>query len=379
MLTNCRLCLAKDANFLISNGQAAIRILSCTGLEVNSNDKLPQLICEACRLRLEEFHYFRRRCHEADRRLRHLRRYGETKDKQKCYGDDEEALHLKDVAHCSNTVCSESNALWRKEAVQTIRSEIEAYKKELLGLCKQQVREEIEQQVRKEVEELILAQAKKDCRLSVLDDLFYEMESFFVKKRNETVCELACGSDGFVSDLETAQNDCDVGLSSSIEYADVDPNEMAILEVIDDEPIQQTQTPTVITVNSEGGGSNKETVAEPATNVPLAMVEINMENAQHSHLREDLKSTHFLPGTAAASTTTKERTQQSEIMSRQVDRLKSIACEKIRKLDSPYNFRLETVCKQHMPDIKRQRKSYEEKDRGRDCYRYRLRGSQTNN
>lgn len=206
MLTVCRLCLGKDANFVISNGQAAVKILSCTGLEVDPNDKLPQLICNVCRLHLEEFHYFRRRCHAADRRLRQLIRLDRNFDYETDLidGDKEDVLLLKDVAKCSRTACSESNSHWRREAAQVIRCEIDTYKSDLLALCKQQVREEIEQQVRNEVESLILTDIKKKCQLNVLDELFYEIETWFVHKRNNTARAQAGGSDSIMSDIVAA-------------------------------------------------------------------------------------------------------------------------------------------------------------------------------
>jgi len=208
MLTVCRLCLAKEANFVIFKSQVAVRIMTCTGLEVDSNDGLPKLICDPCRLRLEEFHYFRKRCHAADRRLRSAKRVENNPDCQSnllLEGDEEDAINLQDVTQCRTTACSESNAQWRQEAAKLIRTEIDAYKTQLLSMCKQQVREEIEQQVRREVEELILAQAKRECRLNVLDSLFYEIETFFVRRRNAVVCEQAYGSEGFISDSEAAE------------------------------------------------------------------------------------------------------------------------------------------------------------------------------
>lgn len=208
MLTLCRLCLSKDANFVISNGQVATRIITCTGLEFETDDGLPQLICDTCRLRLEEFHYFRKRCHAADRRLRYLKSIGNNADlktRQMIQCPTEDAMYLQDVAYCTATMCSESNAQWRREATNLIRSELDTYKKELLGLCQQQVREEIEQEVRSEVEGLLLAQAQKECRVKVLDDLFYELESFFIKKRDEATYGQAYGSEGFISDSETGE------------------------------------------------------------------------------------------------------------------------------------------------------------------------------
>lgn len=208
MLTLCRLCLSKDANFVISNGQVAARIMTCTGLEFDPDDGLPQLICHTCRLRLEEFYYFRKRCNAADRRLRYLKSLGSNADPMttkllECGTED--AMYLQDVANCTPTMCSENNAHWREEAAKLIRSELDAYKKELLGLCQQQVREEIEQEVRSEVEGMLLAQAQKECRVKVLDDLFYELETFFIKKRDEATFGQAYGSEGFISDSENAE------------------------------------------------------------------------------------------------------------------------------------------------------------------------------
>lgn len=208
MLTLCRLCLSTDANFVISNGQVAARVITCTGLEFETDDGLPQLICDTCRLRLEEFHYFRKRCHAADRRLRYLKSIGDNADLRRMQLYEcgtEDAMYLQDVAHCTATMCSESNAQWRTEAAKLIRSELDTYKKELLGLCQQQVREEIEQEVRSEVEGLLLAQAQKECRVKVLDDLFYELESFFIKKRDEATFGQAYGSEGFISDSENGE------------------------------------------------------------------------------------------------------------------------------------------------------------------------------
>lgn len=243
MLSVCRLCLAKEANFVIFSSQVAVRIMTCTGLEVESNDGLPKMICNACRLHLEEFHYFRKRCHGADRRLRCAKRLENNPDFQtNCLleGDEEDAINLQDVAQCASTACSESNAHWRQEAAKLIRTEIDAYKKKLLDLCKQQVREEIEQQVRIEVEELLLEQARKECRLNVLDGLFYEIESFFVRKRNAVVCEQTYGSEGFISDSEAAElesvttirdqqvNVCETNRMMSVELGE---GELGVVEV----------------------------------------------------------------------------------------------------------------------------------------------------
>ncbi|TDG49589.1 hypothetical protein AWZ03_004080 [Drosophila navojoa] len=207
MSTVCRLCLGKDASFVINNGQVAVKILSCTGLEIDPNDKLPQLICQVCRLHLEEFHYFRKRCHAADRRIRQLTRLGRSLDYESNLldGDKSDVLLLKDVANCTPTACSESNARWRREAAQMFRRELDSYKSDLASVCKQQVREEIEQEVRSEVESLIIADVKKKSQLKVLDELFYEIETWFVHKRNNAARSQAFGSDCFLSDIDAAE------------------------------------------------------------------------------------------------------------------------------------------------------------------------------
>ncbi|XP_064549804.1 uncharacterized protein LOC135436212 [Drosophila montana] len=369
MLTVCRLCLAKDANFVIFNGQAAVRIMSCTGLEVDPNDKLPQLICHTCRVRLEEFHYFRKRCHAADRHLRQLIRQDRNFDCQTSDlfdGDKEDALLLKDVALCSSTACSESNAHWRKEAAQLIRCEMESYKSDLLGLCKQQVREEIEQQVRSEMEPLLLAQARKECHLSVLDDLFYDIETWFVHKRNNVVRAQALGSDGFISDMDTAElesistiavqntSNSEAELTIHAESTNLNASEVGVVEVLDDESPDQNQT-------TDGVSSNKEKVTRPATVVPLTMVEINMQNTQYSHLREDLNCANFLPTKTVASPA-KQRPSESKPTT-----------AKPLKRNSPYERLREHICLIHGSGAK-QRNTFNSKDR--NCYRCRLRGSQ---
>ncbi|EDW68257.2 uncharacterized protein [Drosophila virilis] len=374
MLTVCRLCLAKDANFVIFNGQAAVRIMSCTGLEVDPNDKLPQLICHTCRVRLEEFYYFRKRCHAADRRLRHLIRLDRNFDGQTSDlfdGDKEDALLLKDVAQCSPTACSESNALWRREAAQLIRCEIDSYKSDLLALCKQQVREEIEHQVRSEMEDLLLAQARKECHLSVLDDLFYDIESWFVHKRNNVVRAQALGSDGFTSDMDAAElesistiafqntSNSEAELKIHAESTNLNASEVGIVEVLDDESFDQNQTPEG--ESSESKQSNKEKVTGPATVVPLTMVEINMQNAQYSHLREDLNSANFLSTKTVASPAKQRPSESKPTTAKALNR------------NSPYERIREHICLIHGSGTK-QRNTYNSKDR--NCYRCRLRGSQ---
>ncbi|XP_034489258.1 uncharacterized protein LOC117793002 [Drosophila innubila] len=363
MLSVCRLCLAKEANFAIFNSQVAIRIMTCTGLEVEPNDGLPQLICYACRLRLEEFHYFRKRCHGADRRLRSAKRIENNPDCQtNCLleGDEEDAINLQDVAQCAATACSESNAHWRQEAAKLIRTEIDAYKQKLLGLCKQQVREDIEQQVRDEVEELILQQARKECRLNVLDSLFYEIESFFVRKRNAVVCEQAFGSEGFISDSEAAElesvstradqqtNNCETARTMNV---DLDDSELGVVELPDDEPIQQT--PETNTTNV------REPLAPPAPLMPVPMVEINMQNVQPSLLNEELKDANFLPKTAVTPSKLNSPKFKSKFS------LVQVRIKKPKKTPSK-------TCRKHSLRTK-QRYSYNTVSEDEDCYRCRLR------
>ncbi|XP_034116386.1 uncharacterized protein LOC117575997 [Drosophila albomicans] len=285
MLSVCRLCLAKDANFVVFNRQVALRIMSCTGLDVEANDGLPQLICQDCRLRLEEFHYFRKRCHAADRRLRCAKRVecrgnDAMVTSELLVGDEEDAIHLQDVSLCTATACSESNAHWRQEAAKMIRTEIDTYKKELLGMCKQQVREEIEQQVRTEVGELLLTQARKECRLNVLDSLFYEIESFFVRKRNAVVCEQAYGSEGFISDSENADLE-----SVATTLCEENPSnfgmDVSTVDLLSDgENAAQAATPRNI------GLIKREPKTPQRPIEPVAMVEINMQNLQANMLQD---------------------------------------------------------------------------------------------
>lgn len=188
----CRLCLAKDANFSVFSVSTAVKIMACASVEVDPTDSLPQLICPACRLRLEEYHHFRRRCQAADRKLRN----GEQIDLE-----DEDNNALQDVAKCTANACSESNAQWRKQAALLIRNEINAYKRELLANCKQTVRAEIEEEVRRELEVLLMEQARQQVRLGVLNDLFQEVENFFIRKRNESAYEHFHGSESVSSEM----------------------------------------------------------------------------------------------------------------------------------------------------------------------------------
>ncbi|EDW14997.2 uncharacterized protein LOC6573455 [Drosophila mojavensis] len=299
MSTVCRLCLRKDANFAISNGQVAVKILSCTGLEIDPNDKLPQLICQVCRLHLEEFHYFRKRCHAADRRLRQLTRLGRSFDHESNLldGDKSDVLLLKDVANCTPTACSESNARWRREAAQMIRREIDTHKSDLVVVCKQQVREEIEQQVRNEVENLIIADVKKKCQLKVLDDLFYEIETWFVHKRNSVARSQAFDSDCFLSDMDAAEMESastitdQIGSSSELMTNAESVNNLnnsteSLVEVIETVPSPIHQ-PT-------SGSSASAMELIPTSSKVLPMVEINMGNSQYSHLREYGNTANFL-------------------------------------------------------------------------------------
>ncbi|XP_017002975.2 zinc finger protein pita [Drosophila takahashii] len=286
----CRLCLSKDATFpVFGTGTTAIRIMSCTSLEIEPGDGLPQHICTACRLRLEEMHSFRRRCQAADRRLRRHRallRQGVKSQLEEV--EREEGDALQDVAGCSRSVCSESNAQWRQQAAQLIRTEMDAYKKELLSTCKQAVRADIELELRAELEKAVLAEAKQQLRLSVLDDVFYELESYFVRKRNETACEQVNCTESLASDSEMQMN------SSSQRAADNpdgfydaaageeplefnDDSEVELLAFSDDEPEPSRQS------------------ASTATSViPVPMVEINMNDPQLSHLREEFNRDAFL-------------------------------------------------------------------------------------
>ncbi|KAH8388487.1 hypothetical protein KR093_007628 [Drosophila rubida] len=344
MLTVCRLCLAKEANFVTFNRQVALRIMSCAGLDVESNDGLPQLICHDCRLRLEEFHYFRKRCQAADRRLRCAKRQERNgnalNSNMLLEGDEEDALHLQDVALCTATACSESNAHWRQEAAKMIRTEIDAYKKELLGMCKQQVREEIEQQVRAEVGELLLTQARKECRLNVLDSLFYELESFFVRKRNAIVCEQTYGSEGFISDSENA----DLESVSTILCEENPPTT--------DKDVEDA----VLLIP----GKHQEPVTPQRPIEPIAMVEINMQNIQSSDLQEEPRTSNIVAKRAVAAAASK---------------LSSPHSKSKLSFKSPANSPIskhKNICRKHNVRLPKRRNSYIPKDNG-DCYRCRLR------
>ncbi|XP_017131008.1 uncharacterized protein LOC108148485 [Drosophila elegans] len=291
----CRLCLAKEADFAVfGNGTAALRIMACTSLEIEPGDGLPQHICPACRLRLEEMHCFRRRCHAADRRLRRHKALQRQGIKSKLEELGEEHAALQDVAGCTATACSESNAQWRLQAAQLIRTEIDAYKKELLSTSKQAVRADIELELRTELEEVILAEAKKQLRLSVLDDVFYELERYFVRKRNEAAF-------GQANDTESVASDSEIRMASSSQLAEdqsdgfyeaeagedlVESNDISVVELLDDEPETSSQ-------------------AAPAPLDAVPMVEINMNDSQLSHLREEFNKDAFLDTSMSPKKTVK--------------------------------------------------------------------------
>ncbi|XP_043950250.1 uncharacterized protein LOC108031180 isoform X2 [Drosophila biarmipes] len=241
----CRLCLSKDANFpVFGTGTAALRIMSCTSLDIEPGDGLPQHICTACRLRLEEMHCFRRRCQVADRRLRRHKAMLRQGVKSNLGEVAEELDALQDVAGCNSTACSENNAQWRQQSAQHIRTELDAYKKELLTTCKQAVRAEIELELRAELEEVILAEAKQHLRLSVLDDLFYELESYFVRKRNETAGEqvhctgsMASGSNLRIGSNTHMASDQSDGFYESVAGEDQEEtNDVGVVETTNPSP-----------------------------------------------------------------------------------------------------------------------------------------------
>ncbi|KAH8243347.1 hypothetical protein KR032_006633 [Drosophila birchii] len=286
----CRLCLAKDANFSIVNTTAAMRIMACISLEIEPGDGLPQHICAICRLRLEEMNSFRRRGLAVDRRLkrRKLLQKHEPKAHMATIAAQEEAEEertLRDVVGCSKTACSENNAQWRLQAAKLIREEIDAYKKELHGICKQVVRAEIENEVRAEAMAVLMAEAKQKLKLSVLDELFDELEAFFVRKRNET----AYGSESFCS--HSPQKDA--AHSDGFFEAEEQDEPLAgdVVELLDDEPEPRNPEPR------HPLASTGKTYPAPENSIdPMPMVEINMSDSQMSHLREDFNREAFLRG-----------------------------------------------------------------------------------
>ncbi|KAH8354215.1 hypothetical protein KR084_003597 [Drosophila pseudotakahashii] len=297
----CRLCLSKDANFpVFGTGTAAIRIMSCTSLEIEPGDGLPQHICTACRLRLEEMHSFRRRCQAADHRLRRHRALLRQGVKSKLEEvEREEGDSLKDVAGCSRSACSENNAQWRQQAAQLIRTEMDAYKKELLRTCKQAVRADIELELRAELEKAVLAEAKQQLRLSVLDDVFYELESYFVRKRNETACEQ-------VNCTESLASDSEMQMSTSCQRAADHPDGFYDPEATG-EPLELNDDSEVELLDDEPEPSRQP--ASTATPViPVPMVEINMNDPQLSHLREEFNRDAFLSSHKSPKKTVRTQT-----------------------------------------------------------------------
>ncbi|ALC47024.1 CG31457 [Drosophila busckii] len=290
-MTFCRLCLAKDGNFLAFNSPVALRIMTCTGVEVDTNDALPQLLCHTCRLRIEEFYHYRKRCQAVDRHLRRLKRQGRLNSdcpaKDLYAVDEEDEINLKDVVQCKLTACYESNAKWRKQAGKQIRTEMDAYKKELLAMCRQQVREEIEQETREEMEKMLLAKARKECRLSILDDVFYELETFFVNKRNQTLRE-------------------EIYVPTACE---ADPeNDTTTM----DEDMENNEVPEPL---AEYTGLEPNITAKPSTPMKtIPMVEINMNNGVHlRHLRDDMHSS-ILPTLQATNTLTSPKVKTARAL-----------------------------------------------------------------
>ncbi|EDX14023.1 uncharacterized protein LOC6729199 [Drosophila simulans] len=329
----CRLCLSKEANFAVfgANGSTALRIMVCTSLEIEPGDGLPQHICTMCRLRLEEMHCFRRRCLAADRKLRRHKALQLQGVKSQLSEVEEERGSLCDVEGCTPTACSENNAQWRQQAAQLISSEIDAYKKELLSTCKQAVRADIELELRAELEEVIIPEAKQQLRLSVLDDVFVELERYFVRKRNEVTYEMKMNSS---SPLPVEQ-------SAGFYEADIgeelrEQTDNSVVELLDDEP-----------------EASRQPAATPLVAVP--MVEINMNDPQLSHLRNDFSKETFL---GANTTALKDVKTPSP-------------CRKKVRLMSPKQ-KTENLCRKHSSFKKRCPSSYADFN---SCVRCRLRGA----
>ncbi|XP_039490359.1 uncharacterized protein LOC120451066 [Drosophila santomea] len=329
----CRLCLAKDANFPVfgTNGTTALRIMVCTSLEIEAGDGLSQHICTMCRLRLEEMHCFRRRCLAADRRLRRHKALQRQGVKTKLSELEEDRGALRDVEGCTPTACSENNAQWRQQAAQLIRSEIDAYKKELLSTCKQAVRSDIELELRAELEEVVIAEAKQQLRLSVLDDVFDELERYFVRKRNEASYEIKLSS---CSQLPADQ----AGGFYEAELGEelMEQNDDSVVELLDDEP-----------------EASRQPAATPLVAVP--MVEINMNDPQLSHLRADFNKDTFL------------NAYQSPLKDVQTQ----LPCRKRGRLVSSKKMS-ENLCRKHSSIKNGSPKSYADFN---NCVRCRLRGA----
>ncbi|XP_017144721.1 uncharacterized protein LOC108157254 [Drosophila miranda] len=311
MLNVCRLCLSSDANFLISNGQTALKIIACTAVEVQPNDDLPQVICPECLLRVEEHYAFRKRCHAADRRLRR-NKVLQSRDPKGVLVDTlvaaEDEFELHDVAGCTPTACSESSAQWRMQTAQLIRTEIDSYKKQLLSACKQEVRAEIEQELRKEVEEKIEEEAKKKCRIGVLDDVFHEMERFFERKRNETLYGNVECCESYWSDSDnmrlrsiTSSNQVMAFEGSELYVAEApvmpdkvrEDGNVSFVDLLDDDSNPKTPSTTA-----------PEAVATPGPIVPVTMVEIPISDPELNNLREDFNTDTFLSFRSTAKKTT---------------------------------------------------------------------------
>ncbi|KAH8292522.1 hypothetical protein KR054_011442 [Drosophila jambulina] len=327
----CRLCLAKDANFSAVNSIVSVRIMACISLEIEPGDGLPQHICTICRLRLEEINSFRRRCLAVDRRLkrRNLLQQHEPKAHMAVIAAQEEAEEersLRDTVGCTVTACSENNARWRVQAAKLIHAEIDAYKKELHGNCKQAVRAEIENEVRAEVMGVLMAEAKRKLKLSVLDDLFDELEAFFVRKRNEA----AYGSESFCSNSPQK----DVAHSDGFFEAEEQEEPMGgdVVELLDDELELRVPEPRQPLATAE------KTHPAPSTALidPMPMVEINMSDSQMSHLREDFNRELFLK---AKTTPRKDLKVKSPAVRRK--RIKSVLlCRKHHNRTKRYSTEL---------------------------------------
>ncbi|EDW85004.2 uncharacterized protein Dwil_GK12834 [Drosophila willistoni] len=358
----CRLCLAihtADANFEIfkvHETRIRIEIMACTSLEMDEDDDLPQTICTDCRLRLEEYYNFRRRCQAADRRLR-------LKNKRKSADAD---LDEEDEAEVSTENSSNDNVEWRLKAAQLIRGEMESFKKELHSVCKEEVRQDIEAEVRAEVEEMVLAEAKKQCRLNVLDDLFCELERFFIRKRNEAVYDHVSGSEGYDgSEIESASTSTQIGHDTDAKRPETEvpedrelPHETGIVvELLDD--TSSDQEGEITNIKPESGGSQLPVPEAVSSIAPMTMVEINMQDTQLSHLREDLNISNFLKPTSTSNIPKKAR---------QV-RLPSISEQILTKPHSP-KVR-EHLCRKHS---RRSKQTFSQESL-RNCVRCRLRGA----
>ncbi|XP_055377407.1 zinc finger protein 480-like [Condylostylus longicornis] len=111
----CRLCLGELVDkFYIFKSEFCIplRIMACTTLEVKESDNLPSAICKFCRIQLEKFYLFRKKCQISDVKLRKHVRYISSGKVSKVFSqsnDDDEDDYDEDFINSQKFIATFEN------------------------------------------------------------------------------------------------------------------------------------------------------------------------------------------------------------------------------------------------------------------------------